>query len=74
MLQVNQLWLIYYKHDLTRKHAFLVSILNYIDMCNEIAFANRLALYPCKLLWVKIVLQKPLTLLIHAHIPTTLKR
>ena len=31
----------------------------YIGMCNEVAFANRMPLYACKLSWVKITLQKP---------------
>ena len=34
----------------------------YIDTCNQIASANMLPLYPCKLPWVRSVLQKPTTL------------
>ena len=40
-------------------------IIIYIVMCNHVVFVNTSPLYPCKVPWVRIVLQKPIVMFIY---------
>jgi hypothetical protein len=51
--------------NIIHSQLFYQCLFNYIDMCNSVAFTNRLLLYPCKLSWVIIKEQKLIALFIH---------